>query len=62
MERKILLVCRLRIITMTHIQDIVLYILLNHKPGTAAKAQGEARPQAPLIRVLDAPILGAPHR
>lgn len=38
MERKILLVGRLRIITMTHIQDIVLYILLNHEPGTAAKA------------------------
>ncbi|CUQ60080.1 Uncharacterised protein [Segatella copri] len=37
-ERKILLVGRLRIITMTHIQDVVLYILLNHKPGTAAKA------------------------
>ena len=42
MERKILLVGRLRIITMTHIQDIVLYILLNHKPGTAAKAQALA--------------------
>lgn len=41
-ERKILLVCRLRIITMTHIQDIVLYILLNHEPGTAAKAQALA--------------------
>lgn len=37
-ERKILLVGRLRIITMTHIQDVVLYILLNYKPGTAAKA------------------------
>lgn len=42
MERKILLVGRLRIITMTHIQDIVLYILLNHEPGTAAKAQALA--------------------
>lgn len=41
-KRKILLVCRLRIITMTHIQDIVLYILLNHEPGTTAKAQALA--------------------
>lgn len=41
-KRKILLVGRLRIITMTHIQDIVLYILLYHKPGTAAEAQALA--------------------
>lgn len=37
MERKILLVGRLRIITMTHIQDIVLYILLITNQGPPPK-------------------------
>ena len=39
MKGEILLVRRLRVVTMTHIQNVVLHILLNHKPRTAAEAQ-----------------------
>ena len=39
LKGEILLVRRLRVVTMTHIQNVVLHILLNHEPRTAAEAQ-----------------------
>jgi len=39
LQWEILLVSRLRVVTMTHIQNIVLHILLNHEPRTTAEAQ-----------------------
>ena len=39
LKGEILLVSRLRVVTMTHIQNVVLHILLNHEPRTAAEAQ-----------------------
>ncbi len=42
MEGEILLVGRLRVVAMTHVEDVVLHILLDHEPWTAAKAQALA--------------------
>lgn len=39
LKGEILLVRRLRVVTMTHVENIVLHILLYHEPRTAAEAQ-----------------------
>ena len=50
-EGEILLVCRLGVVAMAHVEDVVLHVLLDDKPWTAAKAQALAltdgvKPQA----------------
>ena len=60
-QRKIFLIGCLRIVTMAHIQDVVLHIFLDHKPRTATKAKSLALtdgviPQ-PLVRTDALPCL-----
>ena len=44
MYLEVLLIRRFRVITMTDIQDIMLHILFNNKPRTAAKAEALTLP------------------
>ena len=39
MQRELLFIGCLRVIAMTHIEDILLYVFLDDKPRTAAEAQ-----------------------
>lgn len=57
MQGEVLLVGCLRVIAVTHVEDIVLHVLLDNKPRTTAKAQALAlsdgmEPQALVLAYL----------